>query len=500
MIPVLTPEEMRAVDASAPESEAVLIERAGSAVAAAALRRLGGGYGRRVVVVAGKGNNGADGRAAAARLRRRGTRVEVVEAEGSEPAGRSCQRLPPADLVIDAAYGTGFRGRYRAPDPGTAPVLAVDIPSGVDGLTGEAGPGAVVATTTVTFGALKPGLLLGAGAELAGEVEVADIGLAAAARARARTHVVEDRDVAAWLGEHARRREASKWDAAIWVVAGSPGMAGAAQLCARAAMRAGAGMVRLGVPGASGADAPLEVVGRPLPAQDWDAEVLEDLASGRFHALVVGPGLGRTDATARAVRRLVSGAGIPVVVDADGLHALGTDPEAVRGVLSPRRHPVVLTPHDGEFARLAGQAGSAGAGTGAGTGAGAGARGGGGTATVDRLGSTRDLAARTGAVVLRKGSVTTVSEPDGTVRLTTTGDSRLATAGTGDVLSGVLGAFLARGLDPPAAAAAAAHVHGLASGRGWPMGLVAGDVVELVPRALQDLATLARSAGGLGSR
>src|SRR2546423_4048186 len=162
---------MKAVDQAAPEPVEVLIERAGAAVARTALRMLGGGYGRDVVVVAGKGNNGADGRAAAVRLRKRGARVTVVDAADA-PA-----QLPACDVVIDAAYGTGFHGEYKAPDPGGARVLAVDIPSGLVGLTGEAGEGAVRATVTVTFAALKPGLLLGRGATLAGAVEGVDIGL-----------------------------------------------------------------------------------------------------------------------------------------------------------------------------------------------------------------------------------------------------------------------------------------------------------------------------------
>jgi NAD(P)H-hydrate epimerase len=137
VIPVVTPAEMKAIDEAAPEPVDVLVERAGAAVARGALEMLGGAYGRRVVVVAGKGNNGADGRAAAVRLRQRGVRVEVVDAAGAPPA------LPRSDLVVDAAYGTGFRGEYHAPDPSGAPVLAVDIPSGVDGTTGEAGDDAV---------------------------------------------------------------------------------------------------------------------------------------------------------------------------------------------------------------------------------------------------------------------------------------------------------------------------------------------------------------------
>ncbi|MDP9386469.1 MAG: bifunctional ADP-dependent NAD(P)H-hydrate dehydratase/NAD(P)H-hydrate epimerase, partial [Actinomycetota bacterium] len=226
MIPVLTPEEMREVDAAAPDPVDVLVARAGAAVARSAVRLLGGTYGRRVTVVAGKGNNGVDGREAADILARRGTRVLVVDAADAPAA------LPACDLVVDAAYGTGFRGEYRAPDAGGAPVLAVDIPSGVDGLTGEAGDGAVRAGHTVTFAALKPGLLLGAGRDHAGVVEVVDIGLDVSA---ARAHLVDDGD-AALLPR--RPRDAHKWQSAVFVAGGSAGMAGAAVLAGRSALRA----------------------------------------------------------------------------------------------------------------------------------------------------------------------------------------------------------------------------------------------------------------------
>ncbi|HEX2064842.1 MAG TPA: NAD(P)H-hydrate epimerase, partial [Acidimicrobiales bacterium] len=232
MIPVVTPEEMKAIDQAAPESTETLVERAGGAVARRALRLLGGGYGRRVVVVAGKGNNGADGRAAAERLRRRGAKPLVIEAAGAP------DQLPSCDLVIDAAYGTGFHGDYQAPDPGEAPVLAVDIPSGVDGLTGTAGHGAVRASATVTFAALKPGLLLDEGRVRAGSVEVADIGLDVSG---ARIHLVQDEDLGARLP--ARPWVTHKWRTAVMVVAGSPGMMGAPLLVARGAMRSGAGYV-----------------------------------------------------------------------------------------------------------------------------------------------------------------------------------------------------------------------------------------------------------------
>lgn len=436
---------MKALDAAAPEPVEVLVARAGGAVARAAVELLGGTYGRRVLVVAGKGNNGADGREAARRLRRLGVAVTAVPPEDPHRHG-------PCDLVIDAAYGTGFRGSWRPPDFGSTPVLAVDIPSGVDGLTGEVGGAALPARCTVTLAALKPGLVLGAGRQLAGALTLADIGLDAASGARA--SLVEDSDVAAWLPE--RPLEAHKWQTAVWVVAGSPGMTGAAHLAARSAQRAGAGYVRLSIPGATvGEGAPVEAVVTALPAEGWADTVLADLH--RFRALVVGPGLGRDATTAGEVRRLVERAGVPTVVDGDGLSALGAHPVG----LGPS---TVLTPHDGEYARLTGH-----------------------LPEPDRLDAARRLAAASGAMVLLKGSTTVTARPGGEVLVTTTGSPRLATAGTGDVLSGILGALLSGGLDPARAAAAGAHLHGRAAGLGWPRGLVAGDLVDLIPLAFTQL-------------
>ncbi|HUR19021.1 MAG TPA: NAD(P)H-hydrate dehydratase [Acidimicrobiales bacterium] len=452
MIPVLTPAEMKAVDEAAPDATDVLIARAGAAVARATLRRLGGGYGRRVVVVAGKGNNGADGRVAGEHLRRAGVRVTVIEAAGHDAGG---QAVPPCDLVIDAAYGTGFRGDYDAPDPGGALVLAVDIPSGVDGLTGEACPGAVSADLTVTFAALKPGLVLGAGREHAGRVEVADIGLPVG---RCSMHVVDDADVVARLPH--RPADAHKWKAAVFVAAGSPGMTGAPQLVGRGAFRAGASTVRVGVPGAVLEDlAATEAVGIALPEEGWAATVVE--AARRCKAIVVGPGLGRSDIVLAEVRRLVTDSPIPIVVDAD---ALGVFADADDVPLA--RSPLVLTPHAGEFERLWGS-----------------------KPGPDRIGDVRGLAERTGATVLLKGPTTVVASPDGEVLLSASGSARLATAGSGDVLAGVVGAFLAQGPAPLQAAALAAHVHGAAAGLGFERGLVAGDLPELIARWLSDSGT-----------
>ncbi len=455
MLPVLTVEEMRAADAATirhvPES--ALVDRAGTATAHAAMRMLGGAYGRRVLVLAGKGNNGADGRVAAARLSARGALVAIAAPGEDVPAG-GC------DLVVDAVLGTGFRGSYDAPAvPAGAPVLAVDIPSGVAGDTGEAPGRPVPADRTVTFAAWKRGLLLGEGRRLAGEVEVADIGVAPGDASAA---LVEDRDVRALLPR--RPPQAHKWMTALAVVAGSPGMEGAAALCASGATRAGAGMVRLAVPGSEGGlpgPWPIEAVRLALPLQGWAERVLDQI--DRCRALVVGPGLGRDEATQAEIRKLVARATVPTVVDADALFALSGSAWPVR----ERDDRLVLTPHDGEYQRLLGS-----------------------PAGPDRIGAAERLADRVGATALVKGSVTAVAGPvPGRTRvlLAAAGSARLATAGTGDVLSGVIGALLARGLEPPVAAALGAHVHGRAASLGHAEGLGAGDLPGLVARWLSEI-------------
>ncbi|MGH9296365.1 MAG: NAD(P)H-hydrate dehydratase [Acidimicrobiales bacterium] len=453
MRPVLSIEEMREVARAATASVPVerLIERAGTAVAREAAAMLDGGYGCRVIVVAGPGNNGADGRVAARLLERRGAKVEVLE------AGEAREVLPPADLVVDAAFGTGFRGEYKMPAPTGAPVLSVDVPSGLDADTGECCEEAVRADRTVTMGALKPGLLLGAGRERAGQVLVRRVGLPVPPPEQCRMCLIEDRDVADLVPE--RGPEWHKWRTALAVVAGSPGMFGAPSFVARAAARAGAGMVRLGIPGAGPSDLPVsEAVSASLPLEGFDEAALESAA--RCKALVVGPGLGTDERTVAAVRRIVAKADVPVLVDADGLTALG-DVESAARLISERSASTVLTPHDGEFARLAGKSpGRA------------------------RIAAVLELASALGAVVLLKGSTTIVADEAGRVLLASSGSSRLATAGTGDVLSGVLGAFLARGMSGIEAAGVAAHVHGRAAELGPFEGLIAPDLPELISRVL----------------
>ncbi|MCU1395826.1 MAG: hypothetical protein JWM34_4254 [Ilumatobacteraceae bacterium] len=455
MLPIVTPDEMRAIDAAAaadpvhPLAESVLIERAGSAVAWAALRMLGGAYGRRVVVVAGPGNNGNDGRVAARRLAARGVKVTVIEA-ADVPA-----MLPPCDLAIDAAFGTGFRGHWIAPDPGRASVLAVDIPSGVDGLTGRAPAGVMRADRTIVLAALKPGLLLQPGSAMAGIVEVADIGLACSSQA----HLVEAADIDAWW--QPRSAEAHKWQAAVRIVAGGPGMTGAAHFAASSAQRTGAGMVHLSVPGDT-APGEHEYVQRRLPDTGWSGEVLNGL--DRFQSLVIGPGLGRADGTIAAVRDVLRQSPVPTVVDGDGLFALARGGSGAAAILRDRRGHTVLTPHDGEFELLSGA-----------------------KTPPDRLAAARKLAADLRCVVLLKGPASIAADPAGRALVVTTGDDRLATAGTGDVLSGIVGALLAQGLAPIEAAAGGAWIHGCAGRLGPRRGLIAGDLLTLIPRVLDTL-------------
>lgn len=441
MIPIVTPDEMAAVDAAAPEPVDVLIERAGAALAVHVRSLLGGTYGRRVVVVAGPGNNGADGRVAARRLARWGVHVTVVDAVGA-PA-----TLPDADLVVDAAFGTGLSRPYSPPAT-DAPVVAVDIVSGVSGLTGERLGEPNSAIATITFQALKPGLVLGAGADLSGDIAVVDLGLDVSA---ARAHLVEAADVDAWLPR--RAADSHKWKAACWIIAGSEAMTGAATLAASAAARAGSGYVRLSVPGVTGVG-PIETVSHPLPQKGWGG-LLEGIE--RFGSLVIGPGLGRSPWAASCVREVLRNCPIPVVVDGDGLNAVAGDLATLGDCVTMP----VLTPHDGEYETLTGR-----------------------RPGPDRFAAARDLAAEAGAVVLLKGPATVVAHPDGDVLVSTSGDQRLATAGSGDVLSGIIGALLAQGLDPFHAAAVGAWVHGRAAEVAPRHGMVASDLLTTLPEVL----------------
>ena len=477
MQPVLTPEEMgaadrRAIAAGTPVE--VLMDRAGKAVAWSIRVRLGRAAGLRVVLACGKGNNGGDGLVVDRVLRGWGARTDVFRLEDGVDGRAFSRAVARADIVVDAMYGTGFRGELtgdaRLVRDGFAafdgPVVAIDIPSGVDGLTGRAAGPAVAADWTVAFAAHKPGLCFEPGRSLAGDVEVVGIGIVVdSTEAPVRTWRTEAADVGAWLP--ARAPTAHKWASGVLVVGGSGGMTGAPALTSHAAMRAGAGIVWCGVPGAAAAAhaSGSEVITRALPADGTGAlaETAADelvAVADRFRALAVGPGLGRAAGTGAAVRRLVAAIDAPLVVDADGLHALVGHLDLLRG----RAVPAVCTPHEGEFAAL----------TGAPVGD-------------DRLAAARALAADAGAVILLKGPGTVVAAPDGRATVCPLGAPALASAGTGDVLTGIVAAFMARGVPPFEAASAAAFVHAAAADVAGHTGLVAGDLVGALPATLSAL-------------
>ncbi|MGZ8629929.1 MAG: NAD(P)H-hydrate dehydratase [Actinomycetota bacterium] len=503
MKPVLTPEQAAQLDR---ETQAkgvpaeVLMERAGRAVAHAAAELAGGVYGRRAVVVCGTGNNGGDGLVAARHLARWGMRVAVLAVapldELREPSATNLARLGEqrldvrsgsedrlerelarADVAVDAIFGTGFHGDPRgawaaaieALNGASTPVVAVDIPSGVDGATGAVGADAVWAELTVTFGAAKVGVVLLPGAERAGTVRVVDIGFPDEL-VRAEVGLIEPDDVESVLPR--RSPEGHKRSTGVLlVIAGSRAMTGAPALIARAAGRAGAGLVTVATPldalSAVRSHA-MEAVFLPLAQTDDGTVAIEALdplleALGRADAVAIGPGLTRNEETSRLVRDVVRLSPVPVVLDADGLNAFAGD----AGALRERSAAAVLTPHDGEYSRLMDVDADA-------------------TAS-DRIGAARRLVSTTGAVVLLKGSRTLISGPDGETRVNPTGSAVLATAGTGDVLTGVIGGLLARGLDPLDAASAGAYTHGLAgllAGRSLGEGTLAGDVAERLPEAI----------------
>ena len=497
-------DEMRAIERIAIEemgiSGTTLMERAGRATAEGAIA-LAGQAGR-IVVACGSGNNGGDGFVAARHLHLAGREVVVIalgaadratgearaawkQAEDSGvPVGglAAMQGFParPGDVVVDAIFGTGLLrpaiGMFAEAIEAIAAlrergarVLSVDIPSGISADTGRAVGPAVRADRTVTFGFAKIGLALQPGAEMAGEVSVASIGIPAAAADRIPSTAELLDESAARALVPARGREAHKGDAGrLLVVAGSPGKAGAAHLALTGALRGGVGLVTLAaradIIGAALAGRP-EAMSAVLPGTGaigrGDLPALEAALQGA-NAIVFGPGIPRGPETAPAIRALLDRRPLPTVIDADGLNALADHPGLVAGI--GHDAPIVLTPHPGEMARLVG-----------------------GTieeVQEDRVGIARRKAQEWGAVVVLKGARTVVADPDGPVAIIPTGNPGMATGGTGDVLAGLLGALLAGGLRPREAARAAAWIHGragdLAAERFGERGMMAGDLGESI--------------------
>ena len=511
MRPVFTADEMRRVDERAIRKlgipGATLMEHAGRGAAEAIQAALPGlglpRRGVRVAVLCGKGGNGGDGFVAARWLERAGHRVQVFllarpETLRGDPALKLCEMqrdglparvvedpaalgpaLRGAQLVVDALLGTGARG-HPAPAVAAAieqmnasgrPVVALDVPSGVsaDGQPVD-GP-AVRAVLTATFAGVKLGLVTGSGPALAGRVVLVDIGVPPAEVARGiTTFVLGPEDVRPHLAPRLRDTHKGSYGHLL-VVAGSVGKTGAAALVARGAMRAGAGLVTVATAASAQpvvASLILEAMSEPLAETAAHTialgalDTLRELA-GRRDAVALGPGLGLHEDTQALARTLVAECPRPMVVDADALSALAGHLDRLRGAAGPR----CLTPHPGEMARMLGTS----------------------VADVqrDRIATARRFATAHEVWLVLKGATSVIGLPDGTVLLNPTGNPGMASGGTGDVLSGVLGAFLARGVLPGGALAAAVYLHGLAGDvaaeRVGQESLIAGDVIDALPVA-----------------
>src|SRR5437773_556990 len=458
--PLYTADEMRAAEArfpNYPASAPELMERAGATAARVALQVFHGT--ERWTVVCGGGSNGGDGRVIARHLEHAGKQVRIVDAKAGDT------ELGEPQAIVDALFGTGFKGAPR-PDAralieringSDAPVLAIDVPSGVDASTGEVAGPAVLAAETVTFHGRKVGVVVAPGRFYVGHLHVVDIGLDV-------TETGARFAMPALLRVVPRRREQdNKYTAGhVLVVGGSRGLTGAPSLTALAAMRADAGYVTVAAPESTlpvFEQRLIEAVKRPLPdaggvVAPGAADTVLELAR-KASAIALGPGLGRGAGPRELVRRVLAEATLPVVVDADGLDGL-----------EPGEWPAprVLTPHEGELARLLGRESD--------------------EVAAHRLASAREAAERFGCVVLLKGADTLVAAPGQGVLVSSLGLPSLATAGTGDVLTGGVAAFLAKGLEARLAAAAAAAAHERASVEApQRYGLVASDLVDALPRS-----------------
>jgi ADP-dependent NAD(P)H-hydrate dehydratase / NAD(P)H-hydrate epimerase len=530
VIGLATAEEMRRADRAMTERFGVpsllLMENAGRGAADAIERHLGPVRGQRVLVVTGKGNNGGDGFVVARHLAGRGARVSVVlvgraddvrgdalvnleavrraglpVAEAAEPPGRAAlgRALAEADLVVDALLGTGVTGpatgaiaeAIEAVSAAGRPVCALDLPSGASADRGGLLGPTVRARLTVTFGLLKPALVLHPAAAYAGQVELVDLGVPRSWLEEGLTAgVLEASDVAALLP--ARPVDAHKGDHGhLLVVAGSLGKTGAAVLAALGALRGGVGLVTCALPASQQpvvAAHLAETMTEPLPeteAQTLSATAVDRVLelSARTDAVAIGPGVGLLLETQAAVRDLVLAVERPMVVDADALTAFAGQPERLRQARGPR----LLTPHPGEAGRLLGRSAA--------------------DIQADRLASARALAEVSGAWVLLKGAGTLVASPRPSgvgVVVNSTGNPGMATGGMGDVLTGLVGSLLGQGLAPEAALRVGGYLHGVAgdlvAAERGDAGLLASEVAHALPAARRRVAGGGQAGRGAAAR
>jgi hydroxyethylthiazole kinase-like uncharacterized protein yjeF len=508
---LVTSDTMRAIDRECIDNLGIpglaLMERAGVGTVEFMEREIGDLCEKTFSVICGKGNNGGDGFVIARELSGRGSGVRVFLVGGCDDVAGDARTnldafgrdnvveirddgdldglsgdLAASDVVVDAVFGTGFEGVPRGRFAGAIsrmarcgrPVLAVDVPSGMNATTGAVEGECARATWTCTMGLPKRGFFLSPGRGFAGRVNVVDIGIPAEAvdAVGVRDNVLTTRDAAGLMPS--RPADAHKGVLGrVLIVAGSVGYTGAAALASMSALRSGAGLVYLAIPSSLNdiLETKLtEVITLPMP-ETADRSLSSGAAStlsslmATMDAVAMGPGLSRNEDTAALVRRLVSEVDVPCVIDADGLNAVSIDDVSRRR----GRAPLVLTPHPGEMARLLGC----------------------GVADVQesRDDVAREVAARTKATVVLKGAGTLSADSSGELYLNPTGNSGMATAGTGDVLTGAVAALLARAIGGLRAGALAAFAHGLAGDlaaeRVGATGMVAGDVLDRMPEAFR---------------
>ena len=459
-------------------AESQLMQNAGSAVGREILRRFPV---QRVIVLCGPGNNGGDGYVVARELSAAGwpvrvaTETKVARQKGAarehalrfsgEVQALRPEALDKADLVIDALFGAGFHGELAglaretlaAAATRNMPIVAIDMPSGVSGDTGESA-GAVQARLTVTFFRKKPGHLLLPGRLLCGETVVADIGIPDAVLAQLKPDAFEN-GPALWQKDLPRPAHGDhKYSRGHALIIGGYPMTGAARMAARAAARAGAGLTTIAVAerAKSAYVASLtSIMVRPLSGEKDITALLKDQ---RISAFLIGPGAGIGAQTRKRVLAMLA-TRRPVLLDADAMTSFERDAKALFGKIAG---PCVMTPHEGEFARLFGSAG-------------------------DKLARARDAARQSGAVIVLKGADTVIASPDGRTIVNSNAPPTLATAGSGDVLAGIITGLLAQGMDAWLAAAAGVWMHGAAAALFGP-GLIAEDLPDLLPAVLRSLA------------
>lgn len=489
----------------------VLMENAALKVVQEIIKSLGNVIGKKAVVLAGKGNNGGDAFAVARHLHNIGAQVivfitskkseikndaeinlkiiekiniETVEIMSQDEVLRLKKELETCDVVIDGIFGTGFKGQISGIIGEIAEhvnnslkyVIAIDIPSGVNGETGEVLGKCIRAHKTVTFAFPKTGLLINPGCEYTGELVVADIGIPqiVSDAVNMETTLLDESHVSGIIP--IRQRESSKGDfGRVLIVSGSTGMTGSGCLCAKAALRAGAGLVYLGVPsslsGIYGSQlvetivVPFEDKSRGYLSKECINEFLEKMV--KMDAVAIGPGISCREDIVKIMGELLEAADVPLVLDADALNAVSKNVD----VLKKSKVPVIITPHPGEMSRLTG-------------------------ASIEdiqknRIKYAKEFSDKYNVITVLKGARTIIATPDGKIYINPTGNPGMSTAGTGDVLTGIIAGFLGQGIKPEDAAAAGVFLHGLsgdmAASKKGEYGLIAGDLVEELPCAINTI-------------